>query len=171
MGLMLKTNADNTVRGGTVWSCPNRPGLPFYAGQWNLGYQYYGGVVEWFNTTFSSGTPAHSPVKLSTSKPYWMIAADANVKFDGGAVGNEVWGKIDPAYPELTSYIPAHRKGNVPAGENEVFCDGSAGWYKDMYYFHTWNSDMVNGKQCYFWQDPIDFSKELKQGMPSLKGP
>ena len=168
MGLMLKTNADNTVGGGTAWSCPNRPGLPFYAGQWNLGYQYYGGVVMWFNSTFKTGTPSHSPVKLSRSQPYWMIAADANMKVFG------VWGTIDGAYVQLTSYIPAHGKGNVPAGENEVFCDGSAGWYKDMYYFHTWNSALDLGagnKACYFWQDPIDFSKELKQGMPSLKGP
>jgi prepilin-type N-terminal cleavage/methylation domain-containing protein len=167
MGLILKTNADNTVSGGTCWSCPNRPGLPFYeSGQWNLGYQYYGGVTKWIN---SAGTfPSRSPVKLSRSKPHWVIAADANVKVFG------VWGAIDPAYKELTSYIPPHKKGNVPAGQNEAFCDGSAGWYKEMYYMHTWNSATAlgaNNKACYFWQDPSDFDPKLNQLIPSLKGP
>jgi len=169
MGLILKTNADSSA-GMTCWSCPNRPQLPFYdsTGQWNLGYQYYGGVDRWQNSAFPSGIPSHSPVKLSRSKPYWMVAADANVKVSG------TWGGKDStaAYAALYDNIPPHRKGNVPAGANEVFCDGSGGWYKgEMYYFHTWTSDLATGKQCFFYQDTSDFDSKLLQLMPSLKGP
>ena len=171
MNLNVITNGGQA--GSSAWTCPNRPGLPFLdsSGQWNLGYQYYGGVVKWYNVALTEGIASRSPVKLSTSKPYWMVAADANVKVGG------VWGGIDPSYKELCSNIPAHKKGGVPAGENEVFCDGSAGWYKEMYYFHTWNSVLANtpgstgNKACFFYQDPSDFDPKLVQVMPMLKGP
>ena len=168
MNLNVITNGGQS--GSTVWTCPNRPGLPFLdpSGQWNLGYQYYGGVVKWYNVALTEGIASRSPVKLSTSKPYWMVAADANVKVGG------VWGGIDPSYKELCSNIPAHKKGGAPAGGNEVFCDGSASWCKEMYYFHTWNSVLgltTGNKACYFYQDPSDFDPKLVQAMPMLKGP
>ena len=167
MGLILVTNADNTVSGNSIWSCPNRPGLPYFdsTGQWNIGYQYYGGVTNWSNSAFPSGIASRSPAKLSASKPYWMIAADANVKV------SPAWG-TNPggSYFALYDHIPAHRKGSVPAGQNEVFCDGSAGWYKEMYFLNTWTSD-VTEKECYFWQDTSDFEPKLLLALPSLKGP
>jgi len=165
MGLILSTNADGSA-GRTCWSCPNRPQLPNlqltpYV-QWNLGYQYYGGVTKWVNST--GEYPSRSPVKMSTSKPHWMIAADANVKVDPN------WNHQGP--DPLYQNIPAHKKGNVPAGQNEVFCDGSAGWYKEMYYMHTWSSDTSSSyRACYFWQDSSDFDPKLKTLLPSLKGP
>jgi prepilin-type N-terminal cleavage/methylation domain-containing protein len=167
MGLVLKTNVDNSA-GSTCWSCPNRPQLPFIDSmynQWNLGYQYYGGIKLWVNSAFPSGIPSRSPIKLSRSKPHWMIAADANVK-----VGGE-WGKpVTGPLANLYANIPAHKKGTVPGGANEVFCDGSAGWVREMYFLHTWTSDL-NDKQCFFYQDDFDFDTKLRLLLPSLKGP
>jgi prepilin-type N-terminal cleavage/methylation domain-containing protein len=167
IGLPLQTNTPS------IWTCPDRPGLPYFdtsMSQWNLGYQYYGGITTWKNSAGSF--PAHSPVKLGNkTKPYWMLAADANVKVLG------VWGGVDPAYPVLYANIPPHKNtsGGLPAGGNEVFCDGSARWYNfnTMHYFHTWTTDTsaapgATGKNCYFYQDPADFEAALTAALPSL---
>jgi prepilin-type N-terminal cleavage/methylation domain-containing protein len=166
VGLTVQTNGGGGSSVNSIWTCPNRPGLPnLENGQWNIGYQYYGGIPTWYNTAFPSGLPSYSPVKLSRSKPHWMVAGDANVKVLG-AWGTVVTGDLANLY----SNMPAHRKGTVPAGANEVFCDGSARWCKEMYFLHTWSSNLTD-RQCFFWQDPIDFDPKLIQLMPSLKGP
>lgn len=159
--------------GSTVWTCPNRPGLPFYdtvtGPQWNLGYQYYGGIKTWKNPVFTAGIPSRSPNKLGQARAHWMLAADANLKVLGE------WGKVDPAYPSLYGNLPAHRapKSKTPLGGNEVFCDGSARWIKfsEMYYLHTWTSDITGngGKKCFFYQDSSDFDPLLTAQLPSLK--
>src|SRR5215468_1330698 len=68
VGLIVKSNSLS------IWTCPNRPGLPifepsFTPGQWVLGYQYFGGITTWANPagTFKSA----SPIKLSLSRPVW----------------------------------------------------------------------------------------------------
>ena len=160
------------TNGSTVWTCPNRPGLPFLdsSGQWNLGYQYYGGIAIWKNPAFPAGIPSRSPVKLdSRTRPHWMMAADANLYVLGA------WGKIDPSYKQLYADMPPHHGRSMsPVGGNEVFCDGSAGWFKirQMYFLHTWTSDMGSGgKQCYFYQDCSDFDPKLTQQLASLAPP
>ncbi|HYG21436.1 MAG TPA: prepilin-type N-terminal cleavage/methylation domain-containing protein [Verrucomicrobiae bacterium] len=166
VGLVVQTNAN------TVWSCPGRPGLPNYdlnGPQWNLGFQYYGGIRKWKNPVDPSGNmDSKSPVKLGQSRPHWMLAGDATLKVLGA------WGKVDPAYPILYSNMPAHRgrSGRMPAGSNQVFCDGSASWIKaeQLYFLHTWTSDLgAGGKQCYFYQDPVDFPAALRQQLASLR--
>ena len=168
VNLVVRTN------GNSIWTCPNRPGLPFFDSgvpQWNIGYQYYGGIATWKNSVFTTGKPSRSPVLLSRSKPHWMLAADAVVLVFG------VWGTVDAAYPALYQNMPPHKKSNGhPAGGNEVFCDGSARWYKleDMSYLYTWNSATTIGagnKACCFFQDPSDFDPALTQQLPSLKPP
>ncbi len=156
------------VTGSSVWTCPNRSGLPFLdaTDQWNLGYQYYGGIASWKN---SAGTfTSRSPVKLGNSRPHWTLAADANLKVLGE------WGKVDPAYPTLYGGMPPHRgsSSKAPEGGNQVFCDGSARWIKfnQLYFLHTWTSDTgAGGKQCYIYQDNSDFDPLLTQVLPSLK--
>jgi prepilin-type N-terminal cleavage/methylation domain-containing protein len=169
VSLKVQTNVPS------VWTCPNRPGLPFYdegsnPPQWNLGYQYYGGIATWKNSAFPSGIPSRSPIKLGSARSFWMLAADANLRVLGD------WGNVDPNYPALYGNMPPHRNSNggkAPAGGNEVFCDGSAKWCKleQMYYFHTWTSDTTGngGKKCYFYQDPSDFDPTLLQQLPSLR--
>src|SRR5437660_63576 len=76
VGLTVNSNA------ATIWTCPNRPGLPWYdttttPAQWNIGYQYFGGITNWHNPL--GDFAGLSPVKLSLSKPHWVLAADAIV--------------------------------------------------------------------------------------------
>ena len=53
----------------SVWTCPDRPGLPMLEtgeyNQWNIGYQYFGGITNWFNSSFEEGIPGRSPVRLA----------------------------------------------------------------------------------------------------------
>jgi prepilin-type N-terminal cleavage/methylation domain-containing protein len=76
------------TNGSPVWTCPDIPQLPFWDtsvgnGQWDIGYQYFGGMTNWINPNFPNGIPGNSPLKLTISKPYWTLAADAVVKIDG----------------------------------------------------------------------------------------
>jgi prepilin-type N-terminal cleavage/methylation domain-containing protein len=64
----------------SIWVCPElNNGLASYNAtttppQWQIGYQYLGGVVLWDN---SQGTfPSLSPQKMSTAKPAWVLAAE-----------------------------------------------------------------------------------------------
>jgi hypothetical protein len=142
----------------SIWTCPNRPGLPFYGStyaQWEIGYQYFGGITNWVNP---AGTfPSRSPVKLSQSQPYWALAADCVIMIEAGwgAIGgSDTW----PGY----SNLPQHHGSDslFPQGGNEVFVDGSARWIQveKMRALTSW--DYVNRK-CYFYQDPKDFPRAL----------
>ena len=146
--------ASNSV---SIWSCPNRKGLPYYEpfyDQWVIGYQYFGGIETWYNPAFPNGTPSRSPVKLSLSKPSWCMAADANLKINGSWGGDDTTG----GGPRATyKNMPPHRAGNslLPAGGNEAFCDGSVRWvkFRDMLYLHTWSTG--GARIAYFYQDDI----------------
>ena len=158
--LMVQSNAPG------IWNCPGRPDfLVVFStinNQWNIGYQYFGGITTWFNRNFPTptGITSLSPVKLANAKPYWCLAADVVAKIDGG------WGNVptDPANePPLYVSLPPHRKGsaNFPAGGNEVFCDGSAQWCRleDMRYLTTFRTD--DSRLFYFYQDRKDFPDTL----------
>lgn len=164
VGLPVKTNLQNNY-----WSCPNRPYLPAFnpvygqRGQWGIGYQYYGGVTYWVNNLRPSGVPSRSPVKLGTSKPHWMLAADLVIWRNP-----EGWASTPSDQPPsgFTS-LPAHRdqKSGRPAGGNEVFVDGSVRWVraKEMYFLHSWN---VSTRELYFAQDDLG---ELDKDRNNLK--
>jgi prepilin-type N-terminal cleavage/methylation domain-containing protein len=164
MGLSLTNGVPSA---NTPWSCPNRPGYPNWDAvnkQWNIGYQYFGGVVVWNNSVGSFTN--HSPVKLGTSKPYWMIASDANLKHLG------FWQSISG--DSIYDHLPPHPdKSGVPAGGNEVFCDGSANWcqFQKMHYFSTWNSATTIGPDnnaSFFYQSPADFEPNLLLKLPQI---
>lgn len=151
VGLTVSANAITA----NSWSCPNRPGLAAYnpgSGQWTLGYQYYGGIRTWYNNLRSGGGQAASPVKLATSKPGWMLAADVILRRNP-----EGWASSATADPPPSGFsnLPPHKdKGGRPAGGNEVFADGSARWIRanEMYFLHSWN---VSGRELYFYQDDL----------------
>jgi prepilin-type N-terminal cleavage/methylation domain-containing protein len=156
---------DPSRRGG-VWSCPNRPTVPYLdttvapaPGQWILGFQYFGGIPKWQNI---SGTyESRSPIKLNLSKPHWVLAADVNMKVNG------TWGGTDPARPDAFKNIPPHpTKSGVPAGGTQVHMDGSARWVKfeKMYYLHSWG----DSRRAYFYQDIEDMDPVLKAQLPAL---
>jgi prepilin-type N-terminal cleavage/methylation domain-containing protein len=160
--------------GHSIWTCPDRPpGVPFLSGgQWYIGYVYLGGNSYWAN---SPGNISYSPVKLTSSKPYWCLGADANWKAGWNGPKTGTWtGVIAPsqASPFNLEYanVPAHSVKGNPAGENEVFADGSGKWCKaaQLYGFSNYSSAL--GQQVtYFWyQDPSDFISTLVAKLPNL---
>ncbi len=159
VGLVVQSNVVS------VWTCPNRPRLPVYEPaypQWVLGVQYFGGITTWHNPAGSF--PSRSPVKLSSAKPGWTLAADATMKI------NKTWGGQEPGREFVYANMPQHRGGTsmVPKGGNQVFIDGSARWVKfeNMYFLTTWN---IPDRIAYFYQDPSDFEPALKTALPSLR--
>jgi hypothetical protein len=154
-----------TIQTNNVWTCPNRPGFPTYEAaypQYNIGYQYFGGISQWLTRGYDG--PSRSPVKTTGSRPHWVLAADATMKI------MNVWGGVDRdvAYAN----IPPHKnRGSNPAGGNHLLIDGSANWMKaqTMYGLHTW-ADPAS-RLGYFYQDSSDFPDALKALLPSLKYP
>jgi prepilin-type N-terminal cleavage/methylation domain-containing protein len=156
VGLTIKTN--------NIWSCPNRPGFPTFEAeypQWNIGYQYFGGITNWLNDRYNG--PSRSPSKISLSKPTWVLAADCVMKI------NNLWGGVDRdvAYKNMPQHLGG--RGKLPVGGNQVFIDGSARWVKaeKMYFLHSWGSG--RSRAGFFWQDESDFPQTLLNALPALK--
>jgi hypothetical protein len=150
IGLTIITNAPS------IWTCPNRPPFPNYSAaytEWNIGYQYFGGITLWHNQI--ADFESRSPIKMGSARPYWCLAADAVVKV--GAY-TDPWGQFDGINNECYVNLVPHRtaNGNSPAGGNEVFADGSAQWIKIglMRNLATWDT---GSRQCYWYQDRSDF--------------
>ena len=159
VGLVLQTN------GSSIWQCPSRlnqvdslPAFGINNPQWNIGYQYLGGITTWHNPVYTG--PSFSPVKLTNAKPHWCLAADAVVRAENG------WGQPSTSQntePALYESLPPHRNGGsgYPPGGNQVFCDGSAQWIKiqDMRFLTSFVTD--GSRNMYFHQDSKDFTGVL----------
>ncbi len=159
VGLIMQSNY------ASIWTCPNRPGLPQFEPQfpqWVLGYQYFGGMTNWQNPagTFRS----HSPVKLGQSKPYWTLVADSTMKINGS------WGGLEPGREFVYANMPQHHSGSsrIPEGGNQLFADASASWCKfdSMYFFTTWST---GSRFNFHYQDTGDFEPALLAALPSLR--
>lgn len=171
----------------SVWVCPDRmntpsPGLPHITTvaaitSITIGYCYFGGMTNWIISGSPHSVPSHSPVKLSSSKPYWALGSDCNQKV-GVQVGNPnsgTWAGTASAGSSLYDWEygsnPAHpARGGKPAGGNEVFADGSARWCKfdTMYRFNQWNN-LMGTIDSYWYQSTADFEKRLASRLPQLK--
>ncbi|KAB2674597.1 MAG: type II secretion system protein [Verrucomicrobia bacterium] len=144
LGLPVDTNRSVAK----MWTCPNRPTFPTHEPeyqQFNLGYQYFGGIDRWQNPAGSF--QSRSPIKTSTSGPGWTLAADANLKIDGKWGGGR-----DTAFKNM----PPHKAATgVPAGGNHLAMDGSARWvlFKQMLFLHSWN--VGGSRDAYFYQEDI----------------
>lgn len=146
-GLTIQTN------GRSVWTCPNRPGFPLYEPdypQYDIGYQYFGGITSWLNP--AGRFDSYSPVKLTKSKASWCLAADSICKIDGSWGSPQGTGRDDQIYSNTPQH---HGRSNLPIGGNEAFVDGSARWvkFKTMYYLTTWATD--GSRIYYFYQDDL----------------
>ncbi|HEX5399113.1 MAG TPA: prepilin-type N-terminal cleavage/methylation domain-containing protein [Verrucomicrobiae bacterium] len=142
----------------SIWTCPNRPSLPA-ANQWPnpqrwiIGYQWYGGVTTWHMNVGGTikDVPSASPIKTTASKAGWMLAADLVVNL--ATPPNHDWG--NPSEPASSGWgnLPAHKSHGVPAGGNEVFVDGSVGWFdaRDMYNVYSYAGS--GGRYFYFTQN------------------
>jgi prepilin-type N-terminal cleavage/methylation domain-containing protein len=134
----------------SVWACVNRPEFPAYDSGYNqylIGYQYYGGIETWKNKY--GDFPSASPIKVSTAKPMWMLAADVVARPDGVS-----WVfRTSPGSGWST--LPAHKNpgGARPAGGNQVYIDGSAEWVKlkKMMFVHSWNTT----RELYIYQQDL----------------
>ena len=140
-----------------IWVCPeytpqnamgaglagyNTSTSPF---QWQIGYQYLGGVTIWNN---SRGTfPSLSPVKLGNSKPGWAMAAE-DIYFTGSP---GVWGSGD-----VKKGAPPHQRPGTtyPDGGNILLADDSVSWVKieKMYEITTYDP---SAHLWYFYQDDL----------------
>ena len=148
----------------SVWACSNRPEFPIFSEgtqQFLIGYQYYGGIPTWQNDKGSF--KSSSPIKTSTSKPLWLLAADLVAKPDGLS-----W-NFPPTPGSGWSSLVAHRDGrsSLPAGGNEVFIDGSARWVKarEMFFVHSWNPT----RELYIAQDDLGLLEPFRSGRNPLK--
>ena len=155
-----------TVITNSVWTCPNRPGFPTYEEeypQWNIGYQYFGAITNWFNDKYDG--PSCSPYKVSQARSTWVLAADCVMAINGKFGGLD----RDIAYANMPQHLgPGSRS---PVGGNQVFIDGSARWIRtsDMYFLHSWTSG--SSRAGFFYQDPVDMPPLLLQVLSTLRFP
>jgi prepilin-type N-terminal cleavage/methylation domain-containing protein len=155
VSLVVQSNSSS------MWTCPTRPTLPSFSAtynQWNIGYQYFGGITTWNNP--AGAFPNLSPIKTASSKPYWVLAADAVVETENG------WGGTTTTDPELYVNLPPHRSPSsaFPAGGNELMIDGSASWIRivQMRLLTSWN---IGSRKCYFYQNPAEFPDPLLRAL------
>jgi prepilin-type N-terminal cleavage/methylation domain-containing protein len=166
VGLLVNTTSAN------VWCCPNRRDMPQYEGfasppQWVIGYDYMGGYTNW--VTPAGMFPGHSPIKLTSSKPYWVLAADAIIKIGGTRWADQFVPTTDPRY-WVYANCPPHKKGSQPDGGNEVFADGSGQWRKfDSWYRFSTRNGAFGVTDTYWSQDASDFEPALANALPALK--
>jgi type II secretory pathway pseudopilin PulG len=151
----------------SVWCCPDlsRYGTFYNANpggtggpQWQIGYQYFGGIRWWFNRLYGAGIASASPVKLGNSQPGWALAADLICNYTGGA-GNP-WGASTGGYV-------AHQRPGVryPDGGNHLTVDGSVHWIKFEKTLAL-TSFAPTVYQYYFYQDDIgNISPKIAPGL------
>jgi len=157
------TNSIDTTLGYStspnIWTCPNRPTLPApnqwpNPSTWAMGYQYYGSMTNWYYSSGGSGTPtpSGSPIKTTTSRASWMLAADLVVNF--ASFPSTQW--TLPAQPLDSGWVslPAHIKAGAPAGANEVFVDGSVAWClpQTMKCYYSYSA---GSRYFFFYQDDL----------------
>jgi prepilin-type N-terminal cleavage/methylation domain-containing protein len=158
VGLDVLTNS--------VWTCPNRPGFPTFEAeypQWNIGYQYFGAITNWYNDRYDG--PSGSPYKLSQSKPGWALAADCVMAINGkfGGVDRDV------AYANMPQHVRPGSK--MPVGGNQAFVDGSARWIRaqNMFFLHTWGAG--SSRAGFFYEDPSDMPAGIIRYLTTLRFP
>jgi prepilin-type N-terminal cleavage/methylation domain-containing protein len=153
--LGLNTNsldANGSVVSPSIWSCPNRPNMPATAsgGVFAIGYMYFGGIATWTSATAGRSGASASPVKNAGSKPGWMLCGDLVVQMNG-----TMWSVPGLSPDSGISALPAHSDsgGNVPAGGNENFVDGSVTWYKASQMNNLYSASGAYQYNFYFHQD------------------
>jgi prepilin-type N-terminal cleavage/methylation domain-containing protein len=144
----------------TVWACPSLGvGCVLYNStttppQWNVGYQYCGGIYWWYNvvtgTSLSAGIVSASPTKLSNAKPGWVLAADLVCKDNTVAAGQNPWASASGVN------LVAHQRPNAsfPDGANHLTVDGSVSWIKWENLLQITTFD-TSSRLFYFYQDDL----------------
>jgi prepilin-type N-terminal cleavage/methylation domain-containing protein len=162
MNSYMKINTN----GASPWTCPDRAaGLPYtdtlYM-QTYIGYSYMGGMTSWKNLSKS-----YSPIKISTSKAYWVLAADAILTINGAMPSSAVVGTASPEY----NNVPPHKTGGgVAAGANELLTDDSVAWckaYGPMWRFNGY-AGQFGPTEIYWYQNTDDLTPQDVLKLPNL---
>lgn len=120
-----------------VLDCPSRDFKTYWSNNrlW-IGYQYFGGIPFWFNTSQDEGIEARSPLKVMTSKSDWVLAADTTLRVDGK------WGYQGSMamYKDAPSHKTTRNGQMIPEGHNQLYMDGSVLWVNadHFLYIHHW---------------------------------
>jgi prepilin-type N-terminal cleavage/methylation domain-containing protein len=145
----LLVSGVGSTNGESIWECPETPGCVFYNSgtssdtpQWQIGYEYLGGIYWWYNP-IASGIHSASPVKLSTSKPEWTLAAENICYIPGTGWGQGSQNRIPHQRPHSTH----------PDGGNQLAIAGNVQWQKfeNLYQYNTYSTST---RDFYFYQDP-----------------
>jgi prepilin-type N-terminal cleavage/methylation domain-containing protein len=150
------------TNGTSIWACPslNGAGMPTLNtvnGNWNISYQYFGGISIWNNPLPYSG-PSASPVKFSQSKPTWALAADFVAKIDGkwaGFGGNQFTSLGAGSSATFDGVVPHQRSGTRYAdSSNELFADNSVSSYKfeKLRFLSSWS---LATRMLYWYQEDV----------------
>ena len=128
----------------SIWGCPDiNTGIVFYnvaATQYQIGYQYLGGVANWYSIKLGRSFRSLSPVKMSTANPGWTLAAD------------------DLLYANGTTWLKPHlRRGTAhPDGGNHLRMDGSVAWVKAEKLYNLIGNNLPSGDRLwFFYQDDL----------------
>jgi prepilin-type N-terminal cleavage/methylation domain-containing protein len=149
-GSAKNVNLSVITNGPCIWLCPDvNSSVMAYSVEyntWAIGYQYFGGIKTWFNTTISAGTPSLSPVKLGNSKPTWVLAADLVGKDNTSLKWTFFTGGVIPHKMASAQY---------PSGGNHLKADGSVEWIKfeQLYMLTSWATD--GSRDLYFYQQDL----------------
>lgn len=162
--LKIQTNS-----GPSIWTCPDRaPGLPYTDNAYQqtyIGYSYMGGMTSWSHLSRS-----YSPVKLTASKSYWVLAADGILKVNGQWAGMNQ-SAISASAAEYGNVPPHKTRSGAAAGGNEVFADGSAAWCKanQMWRFNSYQGGTSGfNVDVYWYQQSSDFIPQDTLRLPGL---
>lgn len=132
-GLALDTNNFSAAtNNASVWECPDLGiGSVSYnttttPPQWEIGYQYFGGIYWWYNVVITGGIASASPIQLSKAKPSWVLAADLVCKDPTVAAGQNPWADVSGVN------LVAHKRPSAqyPDGANHLTVDGAVNWIR-----------------------------------------
>lgn len=142
VGLMVTTNNVQSV-----WECPEIAGVVSLnttttPPQWQIGYEYLGGIYWWYNP-IASGIASASPIKISTSQPEWTLAAENICYIPGSGWGDGPQNKV----------VHQRAHAQFPDGGNQLAISGSVQWQKfeNLYEYNTYSQST---RMFYFYQDP-----------------
>jgi prepilin-type N-terminal cleavage/methylation domain-containing protein len=162
----------------SIWCCPDLVdyGTSYNATpggqgpQWQIGYQYFGGIY-WWTSKFYSNLKSASPTKLGNSKPNWALAADLICKYTGGPAGRNPWGASTLASGSTRGLV-AHQRPNAqyPDGGNHLTVDGSVRWIKfeQTMALTTFSPNVYN---YYFYQEDLGSVNPLLASALAAQGP
>ncbi len=163
----------NLAQTNGVWTCPDLGIGSLYfnnsttPAQWNIGYQYMGGIYWWLNNVYQSGNlPSASPTRLTRARSSsWVLAADLICKNSSVTSGNP-WADVSPV-----KLVAHQRRGTLfPDGGNHLTVDGAVRWIKieNTYKFTTFDNTF-NYRVFYFSQ--ADFGNISPGNIAALQWP